>query len=608
MEWASSLIMPLIKVGLRNASLPDVHLGPFVGINLYLTQMYIQKIKFKSNFITFLPPNQVRIDINDLSGDLALHWRYHDGPLINWEGTALNLFNESSLTMTLELGTDGKGSPSLSVPNVGVDINDLDIQMHGDGGQFFQWIVNTIKPLVLKTIQKKISETAEQVLNTAFAQAMSKFSLTTPISNTTELWHGLVPSPTNYGLQGRKYSNNHFKGDGSPVWYNTELNGRIEIGAYDSFDISGYLQVPKSGQYALQFESNQRGRIDFNGDSAGKLEEWNIGMCWLGVNTHTTSMQVLDANKLYPLRVRYQSGCGGGHIDIRLCNAMNQCYNLNPMYVKTDQTQHEVPIIVFEDRLVVALEVQFQSLTSTATPPAVTHHPLSNDFPNNGYGTTPMISFKMDDYIFNTLFATKAVNNELSITLTDSMLPPIIPIRLNTRTFQIQIPDMYLKFPDAPMTLVLSPLTSTPLPSVSFTKANGVTITGELGYAWNVLPGNGTGAAIEVATGSFNFSTAITLSVTEFSDYSQNITGNMSTLSLDVNLFQKSFNGFDAITTELEFLFTKAADPVIKGLINGLLGKGIPIPVLQSVFHFNQTFITFDDGQMAAGTDFYIHL
>lgn len=79
-----------------------------------------------------------------------------------------------------------------------------------------------------------------------------------------------------------------------------------------------------------------------------------IGMCWIQHHTATTPTMPLTSSQYYPLRLRYQAGCGGGSIAVSVCDGAGQnCQLLSPLDVSTGPT-NEFPITVWPSYVEVA--------------------------------------------------------------------------------------------------------------------------------------------------------------------------------------------------------------------------------------------------------------
>lgn len=278
------------------------------------------------------------------------------------------------------------------------------------------------------------------ILNPILAN-ISSIPTVIPLTNTTSLSMPLDETSVFHGLQGTHYSNNHFSGDTTPYSLSTELSNTINLGAYESFDIQGYLQVDTAGDYTFQIEYTQRGQLDINGASIGSLETWNIGMCWLTTSTDNTNPMTLHANTFYPIRLRYQSGCGGGHITVRLCLS-GVCNNINPLMISsTNNDNQDVPVLITSTFLALAFNSAFYSTTNQQEAPCYPQFP-HHQIPDDGSVTTGMVGIAFDEFLLNTLFSTIASQGIFQATFTDADIPPNFPIHLNTTSFAQFIPDI----------------------------------------------------------------------------------------------------------------------------------------------------------------------
>ena len=146
--------------------------------------------------------------------------------------------------------------------------------------------------------------------------------------------------------------------------------GSVKVKAYHSIDVTGWFTPDTTGDYSFQVNYKQRYQLDANGQSMGKLEMHNPGMCWYVLShcfncglianvyrpqwhTDTTKTMTLNAGSWYPIRMRYQSGCGGGEFRLRLCDNGN-CQPLNVLNVATEQVT-DFPVTVRISELCVSV-------------------------------------------------------------------------------------------------------------------------------------------------------------------------------------------------------------------------------------------------------------
>jgi hypothetical protein len=64
------------------------------------------------------------------------------------------------------------------------------------------------------------------------------------------------------------------------------------------------------------------------------------------------------------------------------------------------------------------------------------------------------IEISLDSYLLNTVIPI-LLKNSRSFTLTNALLPPDFPLKINTATFQALIPEMYKQYPDKDLKITL---------------------------------------------------------------------------------------------------------------------------------------------------------
>ena len=184
----------------------------------------------------------------------------------------------------------------------------------------------------------------------------------------------------------------------------------------------------------------------------------NPGMCWPEKHTDTTPYFNASADVYYPLRWRYQSGCGGGSAQLRVCYN-SSCQPLLPLNVTTNTTQ-ELPVLTTQTAIIVASGAEIfpaQSPVETAAP----HVLLPVTVPA---AVNSSLLLYLDPFVLTSLVSSSDRLGLFNITWTPETLPPSVAkyIELNTTFWRWLVPDLYSKFPNDAMMVQTSVSALTP--------------------------------------------------------------------------------------------------------------------------------------------------
>ena len=284
----------------------------------------------------------------------------------------------------------------------------------------------------------------------------------------------------------------------------------VSLGAYESIDVGGFFRTARNGSYAFQMHFDQAAKVDSPGGSAGHLEDRtlpcsaafekrdqgppsqvhmhhacpclaaglippplvpcfllppfpsfpadNPGMCWPEYHTDTTGYFNASAGVYYPVRVRFQSGCGGGHLELRLCEqASGNCDTLSPLNVTTNTTQ-QLPLLIDDDAILLASGAEVFSSAAPREAP-YPHGALPTHLPANFNESRHMLALYLDPFFLSSAVYGIAEAGLFNLTINDSMIPPDVHkyIQLNTTYFRFIFPELYKRFPNDLMLLTLFP-------------------------------------------------------------------------------------------------------------------------------------------------------
>lgn len=187
----------------------------------------------------------------------------------------------------------------------------------------------------------------------------------------------------------------------------------------------------------------------------------NPGMCWPEYHTVTTPPFNASSHAYTPIRVRYQSGCGGGHVEVRVCEG-GACHLLFSTNVTSSPTR-AMPVFVNDDAILVSSGAEMFSRSSPQEAP-YDHVVLPTDVPSSTNTSTDLI-MSLDPFLLNSGVHVVLQAGLLAFSLNQTTLPPGLSpyIQLNTSFFKHLLPSLYDKFPDDAMTLDIAPVSYVPL-------------------------------------------------------------------------------------------------------------------------------------------------
>jgi len=129
---------------------------------------------------------------------------------------------------------------------------------------------------------------------------------------------------------------------------------------------------------------------------------------------------------------------------------------LVPLVDGDQQSELAFSLSAAGDYVVVSVEAGFSSLINSTTDERP-HQPIPATMPLNPSGSAPMLGITWSESVIGTLLYTLEQNGKLVIgPITDADLPPTSLIRLNTALFAVEWPDLYSKYPNYNMSLLIT--------------------------------------------------------------------------------------------------------------------------------------------------------
>ncbi|EGD75732.1 hypothetical protein PTSG_07848 [Salpingoeca rosetta] len=574
-----ALVLPELHQIMMNVTIPDIKVEE-LGIVVEVSNITLTKLDFGSEAIDLSPPNVVTIAGTGVIILANMNWRYHDG-LIKIHGTAKDVFNQTSLNIAIALTSD-HGHLGLTVAQCDVNIKDFAIILDGGAGGFYQDIVNMLHKPLEHLFSSTISTALVKGIDEIAAKLLPAIPLVIPLSNTTEIDYGLINVTNTRGMSGFHYSDNHFSGTATPIIID---DFDISIGAYESIDIAGFFQPATNGTFYFQIHFNQAGEITAPSGTAGHLEMHNPGMCWVEHHTDSTPPFNGSASVFYPIQLQYQGGCGGGHIELRVCAQGGACQLLSSLNITTNTTD-SLPVFVDTRAVMVASGAEIFDRTHPQES-AYPHHTLPTSLPATFNSTRHSLVLYLDPFLLNSGISVLNTEGAFNLSITNADLPPaVLPyFQLNTTFFRYVLPNLYQKFPNDAMQVDMEPSTITPITVIP----NEGIGAGFL-YSINVSVLQGMPSPQRIPAMTLEIEFAITGNV---SLANTTLTGAISAINLTTTLKWSIVPV--ANISALNPIIAKLLDAVVIPALNSAMAKGLPLPTVAGL-QFANTDVVYEQG------------
>ncbi|KAL2101973.1 hypothetical protein ACEWY4_003734 [Coilia grayii] len=291
--------------------------------------------------------------------------------------------------------------------------------------------------------------------------------------------------------------------------------------------------------------------------------------------------------KLFP---GYLKGLIEGHI----CPLLEtQTGKLEDMLATMNVNLHIDPNMIFNLSLTNAPLVQSSNMEMDLKGVFYSEqHPSEPPFPSQDFQLVPkadyMISLGISQFSLNTYTYVCLTAGLLQINITDKMIPPVFPLRLNTSSFGKLIPQLAKMFPDMLMVLQVfaaeAPAVSLQMDSFSFLMSTAINA-----YAIN--------NTILIPLFTLNLTTQFSGNL---SIANEKVVGTLEFDKLKLSLVSSKIGTFQ--TLALEKVMVQGVKTFLIPALNAKLQRGIPLPVMKGVA-FVQPVLQIQQGFLAVFSD-----
>ncbi len=213
--------------------------------------------------------------------------------------------------------------------------------------------------------------------------------------------------------------------------------------------------------------------------------------------------------------------------------------------------------------------------------------------------TSQPLNIFISDYVFNSASYMCYAKQLFKFVVTNAMLPSTVPVKLNTLYFKYILPQLYTKYPNMDMQIVLE---ASSAPRFALSTKSGVDLLVDVEAQFQVITNNQTSPVTTQEVFTFDLLAELDASVSLL---------NSTTLALNFTYVQSKFSVKDSQVGPInvqwfDTLLRWTVEYFLVPFVNQYGKAGVPIPTVQQ-FTLVKPSILYGDGYVAISTDFTLN-
>jgi len=188
-----------LEKSLSSLTIPDISGSagtPIGSIDYSLSNIKLSGLQIPTSSLTSGSKGLV-VTASGISLHVTANWHYreHSWPHISDSGSCDVSVSSVSLTVSVEVGVDPKGHPTLSSSGCSFDIGHLDIHFHGGASWLYNLFSSTISDQLKSSLQGQLCSEATSEINTAGNKALESLPVEIQLDKTSEIDYALLAAP-----------------------------------------------------------------------------------------------------------------------------------------------------------------------------------------------------------------------------------------------------------------------------------------------------------------------------------------------------------------------------------------------------------------------------
>ncbi|EDO37094.1 predicted protein [Nematostella vectensis] len=203
LQYVASIGVEVLKEKLNSLTIPDIHgdAGTPVGhISYDLTSVKITSLSLPSYSLKPVANVGLQFAVSGVSVALSGHWHYREDhwPHISDSGSVDVSASGISFSVSVALGADSKGRPTVSAAGCSCSIGSVSITLHGGASWLYNLFDHEIEGKIKSALQSQLCSAAKDSINNQGAKALANFPTTRKLDKFSEINYSLVqkPAPT----------------------------------------------------------------------------------------------------------------------------------------------------------------------------------------------------------------------------------------------------------------------------------------------------------------------------------------------------------------------------------------------------------------------------
>lgn len=200
LQYVDSIAVQVLEEKIKTESIPDISGDadtPVGHVSYSLSSIQFNSLSIPSSAFKTVPGVGLELQISGASTSLNGDWHYREDHWPHISGGGSFDLDVSGLTVSLsmKLGADSTGHPTISAASCSSSIGDVNIHFHGGASWLYNLFDSYIDKKIRETLQDKLCQETSDLININAEKALSTFPVKKAIDKYALINYSLVSNP-----------------------------------------------------------------------------------------------------------------------------------------------------------------------------------------------------------------------------------------------------------------------------------------------------------------------------------------------------------------------------------------------------------------------------